>query len=476
MELKDNFTNRYFNASQPSMKYSDTLRNQIDLINQPSTLDTLAEGFSTKGLGAPKTAGEHSYKATMDGVETGFKIAANNERGGKLAPLLEQAGQINAQASYLEAQMQESEIGQRQKADFLTDQSYAFSELSKAIGANDTRAADEITRGVLQKFKAMTGDSSIGDFDHFHNGTIYYTNNETGKPDGLNIPQFLAQSGIPPEQLFGSDAPMIMSALSPGYKAQYEDSRMEQQLNRDMGQAKLDDTRAHTGLLNSQSGKMQHEMNAEKPKYNDKVLNNIMKQNTEWVNEMRTENRSMNQAAQAYENIAEHISNEVSDVNGRAGSGAIATLQRALNKAGTESEKNQVLIQYEQLPLLQDLKRIFGARITNADLEQFMKSVPTLDKNPQASIQVANERASEIRRNLKQDELTLEVLENDFGYGEPYNSLAVRKRVDALMSNEKPQTQQTNSVLMQAPDGSQREVPAEQVQAWQQKGAVLLNE
>ena len=471
MELKDNFTNRYFNS----------VKNYRDLVVEPDGSEAVAEGFSNLGKQPARSQAQRTSNALMTGIGSGIKSSSDSIKKEKLSPLLEQAGQINAQAAYLEAQQQDTEQRKMQLTKLFQDSSSDVMNFSQANIAGDQDALVKISNSLLDRYRQTFGDKTIGMVDHVNNGSIYYKNLDTGNIDNINIGNLLAQSGIPPESMFGNEAPSVMSGISPTYNEQIQINKNQEQLNRDMGQAKLDDTRAHTGLLNSQSGKMQHEMNAEKPKYNDKVLNNIMKQNTEWVNEMRTENRSMNQAAQAYENIAKHISNEVGDVNGRAGSGAIATLQRALNKAGTESEKNQVLIQYEQLPLLQDLKRIFGARITNADLEQFMKSVPTLDKNPQASIQVANERASEIRRNLKQDELTLEVLENDFGYGEPYNSLAVRKRVDALMNNEKPQTpnaqiQQTNSVLMQAPDGSQREVPVEQVQAWQQKGAVLVSE
>lgn len=58
-----------------------------------------------------------------------------------------------------------------------------------------------------------------------------------------------------------------------------------------------------------------------------------------------------------------------------------------------------------------------------------MSGLPSLDKNPDAAIQVALERAAQLDNQIQKDNLTRDIVENEFGYSEPYNSLAVQNRV-----------------------------------------------
>ena len=293
MDLKDNFTNRYFNNSLSRTNYTDSLNSNVNLINQPTGLDAMAEGFTASGAGQAKNAGERLNNITLSGIGSGLKAAANNKRQDQLSPLLEQAGQINAQAAYLESQMQETEQENTDRVSFVQKQSYALSELAKATSANDISASNEIAKGILASYKTSSQDPTVGDFDHFNNGTVYYVNNETGEKSGFSIPQLIAQSGVPSEQLWGDDAPFVMSAFSPGFKEQYTNTQAQQQFQQEVGEAKLADTRAHTGLLESQAGQIQG--NIDNPKMseqgalefktnlesNNKHLDNLQKTITE---------------------------------------------------------------------------------------------------------------------------------------------------------------------------------------------------
>ena len=483
MELKDNFTNRYFKP--------DLVKTQMYLVNQPTATDAYADAFSKGGQGAAKSSIDYEANALMSGIGAGLKGSADDKRQEKLDSLLKMTGQINAQSAYLEAQMQEEQQKTMQTQQFVKSQSYAFSELARAVTAGDSGAMSNLSRGILQSYKQMSGDSVVGDFDHYHDGTIYYINNETGEKGGLSIPQLLYQSGMKPEELFGPDAPTYMAAWSPGFKGQYENTQELQRLERDKQQANINNTNAQTGLYGSQTQKNENEMNAPKAKYDDKTLTHIRTTNSDWVNKSREEHRKSLKISKAYDNIANIIQGEINNnglIGGREGSSTLAIIRRFVNKSNTKSEQNQAMLEFQKLPLMEDLKRIYGAQVSDIDLKSFLSTLPSLDKNPKASILEAKNRSNEIKQQLKEDQTTQQVLEDEFGYSEPYNSLAIKRRVDELMGAESisddasgnqqqtGQNQRGDTVTMLAPDGSSRQVPSNQVQIWKQKGARVVNE
>jgi hypothetical protein len=133
MELKDNFTNRYFKP--------DLVKTQMDLVNQPTATDAIAEGFQKYSKLPASNAYAELDNMTMSAIGDGMKAAENNKRQEKLDPLLKMTGQINAQSAYLEAQMQEEQQKTMQTQQFVKSQSYAFSELARAVTAGDMPAS-----------------------------------------------------------------------------------------------------------------------------------------------------------------------------------------------------------------------------------------------------------------------------------------------------------------------------------------------
>lgn len=263
-----------------------------------------------------------------------------------------------------------------------------------------------------------------------------------------------------------------MRTLDPYSKNIWEYSQAMQQVGLAKEQSATNLNNAHAGLYNAQANIENAKMTTPKPKYSEGTLNTFAKQNSDWINNNREEHRRLKQEADAYTNIAKYIQAEVDDPTGRAGSSTLSKIQRGLNKANTESEKNQILIQYETQPLMQGLKDIFKGATSDRDIALFIEGLPSLDKNPQASIQISKQRADDIRKRLKEDEVTQEVLEDEFGYSEPYNSLAVQRRVKEKLPPEK----EVKTVSMTAPDGTTREVPADKVEYWKSKGAKVINE
>jgi hypothetical protein len=280
------------------------------------------------------------------------------------------------------------------------------------------------------------------------------------------------QAGIDPKTIWGQDAPMIEAGLSPGAKKSYEDSEKMRQLEMEGKRADVNLKQAHAGVYQQQANQIQNEMQAPKPKYSEPVMNKLIETNQNWVNSLDKEQQSLETQSNAYKQIANLISRE-KEAFGRAGSGIIKTAQRAVNKSGTESERNQALIELYQQPLMAGIKQMFAGATSDRDVATFIAGLPSLDKNPDAAIQVALERAAQLDNQVQKNNLTRDVVENDFGYSEPYNSLAVQNRVKERF---KPATANTGVVTMAAPDGSTRPVPAAQVEYWKSKGAKVVDE
>ena len=455
-----------------STGYKESLNQYQDLVNQPTFADYLGNAFSKVGSQPAVGEAQRMSNAMLSGMGAGISGAAAEERRQKLSPMLEQAGRITAKAAEIEAQMQESEQNRLKMTQFFKQSAVPIAQLSQASLAGDRPAANELAKGVYLNFKQGANDPTMGDFDHYHNGVIYYHNLENGAIEGENVIGLMYQAGIDPISIWGQDAPMIEAGLSPGAKKSYEDSEKMRQLEMEGKRADVNLKQAHAGVYQEQANKIQNEMQAPKPKYSDRVMSKLIETNQNWVNSLDKEQQTLETQSNAYKQIANLISKE-KEAFGRAGSGIISQAQRAVNWSGTESEKNQALIELYQQPLMAGIKQIFAGATSDRDVATFIAGLPSLDKNPSAAIQVAMERAAQLDNQIQKNNLTREIVENDFGYSEPYNSLAVQNRVKERF---KPVTPTTGVVTMAAPDGSTRPVPAAQVEYWKSKGAKVIDE
>jgi hypothetical protein len=455
-----------------STGYKESLNQYQDLVNQPTFADYLGNAFSKVGSQPAMGEAQRMSNAMLSGMGAGISGAAAEERRQKLSPMLEQAGRITAKAAELEAQMQESEQNRLKITQFMKQSAVPIAQLSQASLAGDRPASNELAKGIYLNFKQQADDPTMGDFDHYHNGVIYYHNLETGAIEGENVIGLMYQAGIDPKTIWGQDAPMIEAGLSPGAKKSYEDSEKMRQLEMEGKRADVNLKQAHAGVYQQQANQIQNEMQAPKPKYSEPVMNKLIETNQNWVNSLDKEQQSLETQSNAYKQIANLISRE-KEAFGRAGSGIIKTAQRAVNKSGTESERNQALIELYQQPLMAGIKQMFAGATSDRDVATFIAGLPSLDKNPDAAIQVALERAAQLDNQVQKNNLTRDVVENDFGYSEPYNSLAVQNRVKERF---KPATANTGVVTMAAPDGSTRPVPAAQVEYWKSKGAKVVDE
>ena len=470
--------------------YKESLDQYKDLVNQPTFADYLGDAFSKAGSQEAIGPAQKSSNLMLAAFGTGIKGTAAEERRQQLSPMLEQAGRITAKAAELEAQMQESEQNRLKITQFIKQSAVPIAQLSQASLARDIPASNELAKGIYLNFKQGAEDPTMGDFDHYHNGVIYYHNLETGAIEGENVIGLMYQAGIDPKTIWGQDAPMIEAGLSPGAKKNYEDSEKMRQLEMEGKRADIGLKQAHAGVYQEQANKIQNEMQAPKPKYSDRVMSKLIETNQNWVNSLNKEHQTLETQSTAYKEIAKIISKEKGS---RAGSSAIAQGLRLYNNSNSESEKRQALIELYKQPLMAGIKQIFAGSTSNEDVALFMSTLPSLDKNPDAAIQVAIERAEQLDNQLQKDNLTRDIVENEFGYSEPYNSLAVQNRVkerfkpiklpdpritkpnDTKSGNE--QGNNSGTISLFDPDTNKYfDVPTEEAEALQKKYTHLVRQ
>jgi len=243
-----------------TIQYKDAVNLEQDLINKPNWSDFMAEAFSKAGSAPVTKPGDFEANAALLGMSAGSKGAANQKRAEQSAPILEEAGRIRAKAAEIEAQTQESEQSRLLVTQLFKQSAVPIAQLSQASLARDVPAANEIAKGIYLNFKRALGDPTIGDFDHYHNGVIYYENLETGNIEGKNVIGLMYQAGIEPTSIWGQDAPMIEAGLSPGAKKNYEDSEKMRQMELESKRADIDNKYSQIGYHNAQTGKIQNEI------------------------------------------------------------------------------------------------------------------------------------------------------------------------------------------------------------------------
>ena len=433
--------------------YKESLEQYKDLVDKKGFADYLGDAFSKVGSGPAVGEAQRMSNAMLSGMGAGISGAAAEERKQKLSPMLEQAGRITAKAAELEAQMQESEQNRLMITNFIKQSAVPIAQLSQASLARDIPASNELAKGIYLNFKQGAGDPTMGDFDHYHNGVIYYHNLETGAIEGENVIGLMYQAGIDPVSIWGQDAPMIEAGLSPGAKKSYEDSEKMRQLEMQGKSADVALKQAHAGVYQQQANQIQNEMQAPKPKYDDKTLTHNRTQNSDWVNSLYKKHKDLKGVIKAQTEIKDAIQKEIDNNSWNTGSSFFAELTRWANEKSGDNQTQQ-LIALKRQPLFKELKNIFPTRITDVDLATWLTTQVDLSTDPKLAISELDSRIKEAQDEIKEEKIRREVLENDFGNSEPYNSLLVDQKVEERISG---------LVLMVDEQGNQYKVPAAEV-------------
>lgn len=456
--------------------YKEALTQYKDLVDQKEFGDYLGDAFSKVGSQPAQGASQRMSNAVLSGVGAGISGAVADQRKEMLSPYLEQAGRITAKAAEIEAQIQQAQSYQLAVNEFGQKYTPLVAEFAAAVNSNDPRAT-MMFKDLINKAQMIPGFENLeGDSWNPTKGFGLALNTETGEYRKITADEIVSAIAPAAQSIYGDQWFEKFMPLNAGFAKDaaygFNMKRQEDALNLKEKTADVSLKQAHAGVYQQEAAKIKKEMQAPKPKYSEPVMNKLIESNQKWVNELAKEHQKIEIQSNAYKQIASLISKE-KEAFGRAGSGIIKMAQRAINKSGTESERNQALIELYQQPLMTGIKDMFAGSTSDYDIALFIAGLPSLKTNPDAAIQVALERAAQLDNQIQKDNLTRDIVENEFGYSEPYNSLAVQNRVKERF---KPATANTGVVTMAAPDGSTRPVPAAQVEYWKSKGAKVVNE
>lgn len=456
--------------------YKESLEQYKDLVDKKGFSDYLGDAFSRVGSGPAQGASQRMSNAILSGLGAGVSGAAADQRKEMLSPYLEQAGRITAKAAEIEAQIQQEQGRQLAVNEFGQKYTPLVAEFAAAVNSNDPRAT-MMFKDLINKAQMIPGFENLeGDSWNPSGGYGLALNTQTGEYRKITADEIVSAVAPAAQTIYGDQWFEKFMPLNAGFAKDaayaFNMKRQEDALGLEGKRADVNLKQAHAGVYQEEANKIKNEVQAPKPKYSKPVMNKLIESNQTWVNSLAKEHQKLEIQSNAYKQIANLISKE-KEAFGRAGSGIIKAAQRAVNKSGTESERNQALIELYQQPLMTGIKDMFAGSTSDYDIALFIAGLPSLKTNPDAAIQVALERATQLDNQIQKDNLTRDVVENQFGYSEPYNSLAVQ---NVVKERFKPATPNTGVVTMAAPDGSTRSVPAAQVEYWKSKGAKVIDE
>jgi hypothetical protein len=463
MELKDNFTNRYFKP--------ENIKSQLDLINQPTGVDAMAEGLQRLGSQPAIGKSQRMSNALMTGIGSGLKASANDQRQEQINPLLKMTSQINAQNAYLEAQMQDQQQKAMQVKQLFSQNSYNLMNFSAANLAKDSNALNEISPALLRSYKQMFGDITIGSYSHTHDGTIFYENTETGKIDSVNIAQVIAQSGINPEELWGADASRVMAGLSAGARESFQNTQEMQRLALEKERAGIENTKSQANQHNAQAT----HLGMQDKKIESEIANPPLtpaQAKTKELNEGRFSKRTDEAEDKrilnnAYEQYIENILD--AKEKGLTGKSPISTWKRFYAEKTGQSENMDV----EEMLRITHANRVKELGGSNANQKQFevaMASAPSITKDPDATIKFLDKVIEQNNEFLSETDYLGQTWESSNWQGQE------RSILNDYRSQTQPKEQKTRStesdyvVMTNKETGEPMEVPANKVNLFKQNG------
>lgn len=415
----------------------------LALANQPNNQDALASAFTKSGSGPAMGPQQQASNALLLGIGSGIQGAADDERAKKTQWLEEQTAGILKLDMQLKSQMQEQQMQQQQLSSFVKNALPAITQLSQANLAGDQQAADLLGRNILQAYKSQFNDPTVGDYTGQRHGTLYYVNPETGNEEGRNVGQFLFQTGLNLDELFGHDKNIIFAGLMAGGKAHHEKTELMDQYALQGAALKNQGMQADINYRNAQIGAMQMQNS---PEY---MQNQAIdeKQNMAWKTREKnnTEKLIPEIASQFTKNeeiipSIDEFKNLISNTNLAGGSNAAALKRFVAQQTGTDED----VINAKNLGqfYLEWMGRVTKGAISDKDMEEYKSTFAGIDKNPKASIRILDRLQKTLEKQNLTFEKQLSIYEQDPGAN--LNSLDVlsssRKRMnDNAIQEETPQ-------------------------------------
>ena len=169
--------------------------------------------------------------------------------------------------------------------------------------------------------------------------------------------------------------------------------------------------------------------------YDKKTLDHIHKKNIDHSEDIYKKNKTSEITTKALTSIKDVLAKERDAGSWQQGSGLSAKISRYVAaSAGKNDAQKEILL--KRMPLFGSLKEMFGARITNLDLELFIKSLPGLDQPPEVAIKalddlIKSQKLDSRKRNLRQN-----ITEEYFNNSVPMYSPKVDREIEKSLALE----------------------------------------
>lgn len=369
--------------------YKESLDQYKDLVNQPTWADSMGDAFSSAGKGSAKHPEDHQANALLSGIGGGLKGTANEQRREQLSPMLEQAGQITAEAAKIEAQNQMAQQYDLKVQEFGKRYTPLVAEFANAVNSNDPRSII-IFKDLVKKAGMIPG----------------YENLEAESWDASKGYGLLLNTQTSEYRKITADE--IISVIAPSAQAIYGEKWFEKFLPLNAGVAKdaeygfntrrqatelgLDKERANIDNIRSQT--KQHNASADKTNY--EMSNPPMspaQTKTKEINEGRFATRHDNTEEKRILNNAysQYIDNILdAKEKGLTGKSKPAEWKRYWAEVTGQSENMDI----EEMLRITHANRVKELGGSNANIKQFevaMDSAPSIKKDPDATIKFLDE-------------------------------------------------------------------------------------
>lgn len=359
MELKDDFTNKYFRP--------DNIKSQMDLINQPTEIDAYADAFNSQANREAKGPAQRNSNALMAGLGAGLKGAANSKRQEQLSPILKMVGELNARSAYLEAQMQQEQQQKMTMVKFLRDNKSAIRDLENASVANSPEA-QEILKYLSNKFEIATGQNpgKFNSFDTKQRKTFY------DQPNGSTVGYGFLDAVEPyAEEAYGEETTDILQNLSPYHNKKYKEAEKIQNLKIEKDHADIANTNAQTGLYGAKACKTVQEMNNPPMTEAQKQLMKTADTHVEKLKDKAIFNKVLVETLNEMDGWIDEA-----NAKGQVGSDVEAIYKRNFAKYYTGDNEAATLTEMAKQVFFNRIKEASGSNPSTAEFNAVLETIP----------------------------------------------------------------------------------------------------
>lgn len=439
-----------------------------DILSRKTFKDNLADAYDKQADSMPNyTPQQRMVSGFMRGMGTGLRN--DREREAKLKEIEEDSRQMAMLTKELTMATGKNQLKKEKYNLFLNENYAGLMQLSDLMQKGEDGKVDILGPELFANFSKIMGED-LGKFQHYKNGYFNFIDKK-GEPRTINSMNLLQPliANLPDDQkqnFKGFLTPLQMKDIDRLYeekqlkidkyraeidasKASGEASKAHAELykaqsNPDAIQAEIDYKKAQANLLNQKANNVGSSDNK-------KLLDNIASDNIKFLSENKENVETNKRLIQAYSNIGKVLTAEEKDLLSRTGPSMKAIALRFLNTSFDEGTRRQAEIEMESQPLYHGIKKIFVGTTSNQDVAMFLATLPSLDKDYNANINIIKRRINELEKENFILENTKKELENN-NYRVHHSHSSINDKVNKMWENKI--LKESGKVKLKLNDGS----------------------